>query len=410
MKFATRFIKGLLLIFIVVGQVYGQDQLSWLPTNSPQGTVFFLSSQKKHLFAGIHNQGVYRSSDLGDTWERVDQGIASLMPHCMLASDKYFFVGTNNGIYRCLQDDLKWERKEKGLTSIKILSLAQNDKTIFAGTNQGIFQSRDEGETWEQAKLPQPIGVSRNIYALLVTKDNNIIAGTSRGVYLSANEGNTWVLLDAGTPHDVASLATDGKVIYLGTSGDQIIETERLSFFGKGIKQTQGLSNVQALVVVDSALYSGGNLKGIVKDTQKIDRELPFDGIRSIAVQDKVLFGGTLKFGVWKYALKPKKLHDIELAELGKAAAQQYGMKVFPNPAPKTGDRKISYWLSSTEKVEIQVFNTLGTLVYKADLGISAPGKYDFNLEGNNNLQAGMYVCTLRIGNKLLIEKLIFSE
>lgn len=398
----------MVLLIVSVLQAHGQE-LAWQPTESPQGTVLFLSSQKKHLYTGIHGQGVYRTNNLGDSWERSDLGIASLTPRCMVAFGQYFFIGTGNGIYRSLQDDLKWERQAKGLSTDIILSLAQKGKNLYAGTNKGIFISSDEGESWEQAPLPRPIGVSRNIYAMLV-KDGNIIAGTSKSIYLSADDGKTWLLVDVGTPHDVASLATDGKIVYLGTSGDQIIETERLSFWGKSTKQTTGLSNIQALVVADSTLYSGGNIKGVVKDTQKIDQELPFEGMKSIAVHDKVLFGGTLKFGVWKYALKSKKLNAIELAELGKEDHQNYGMKVFPNPAQKSNDRRISYWLSTSEKVEVQVFNALGILVHKADLGIMAPGKYGINLGGTSNYQAGMYVCALRIGNKLLIEKLIFSE
>lgn len=398
----------MVLLIVSVLQAHGQE-LAWQPTESPQGTVLFLSSQKKYLYTGIHGQGVYRTNNLGDSWERSDKGIASLTPRCMAAHDKYFFIGTGNGIYRSAQDDLNWERKDAGLSTVMILSLAQKGKILFAGTDQGIFISNDAGETWEKANLPKPIGVSRNIYSMLV-KDGNIIAGTSRSAYLSADDGKTWLLMDVGTPHDIVTLATNGKIVYLGTSGDQIIETERLSSWEKSTKQTPGLSNVQAMVIVDSTIYTGGNIKGVVKDTQKIDKELPFEGIRSIAVHDKILFGGTLKFGVWKYALKPKKLNAYGLDGINKNGLNNYGLKVFPNPAQKSSNRRITYWLSSSEKIELQIFNSIGVLVHRADLGIVAEGQYELNLNETSNYQAGIYICVLRIGNKLLIEKLIFSE
>jgi photosystem II stability/assembly factor-like uncharacterized protein len=112
------------------------------------------------------------------------------------------FAGTDAGLFRSSNLGTTWEQVQAaGLTGIPVLAVdAPSDgaSRLAARTSSGLFISVDGGRTWEPALLPD------NYYlydlALPAGRDEPILAATSRGLLRSNDEGAHWKLVTEGVP------------------------------------------------------------------------------------------------------------------------------------------------------------------------------------------------------------------
>ncbi|MCD4708634.1 MAG: T9SS type A sorting domain-containing protein [Candidatus Sabulitectum sp.] len=124
------------------------------------GNGYFYSlsytSSNNTLLAGGYMHGLWKSNDLGATWEIVIPGpgnwsICDIAPE----SDQHY-----NGPVR------------------------------YAATYDGIYRSEDEGDNWEEAGLP---GIAFSSVAFHPSNEDNAWAGAfENGVYYTTDGGSTW--------------------------------------------------------------------------------------------------------------------------------------------------------------------------------------------------------------------------
>lgn len=170
-------------------KVTDQDLGEYKLAVSPSGTIFL----------GALFNGVFRSTDDGNSWERVGDG----MRDCMIWSidvDKngIVFAGTGRGIYRSSDNGGNWVLANKGLppsTCIQSLFVDSQNR-VYAGTHDSsVFQSDDAGSHW---KL---IGRASTRYecdadSLAVTRKGAVFVGTcSFGLFGKLNGNKRWVQL-----------------------------------------------------------------------------------------------------------------------------------------------------------------------------------------------------------------------
>ncbi|MEJ2196280.1 MAG: T9SS type A sorting domain-containing protein, partial [Ignavibacteriaceae bacterium] len=178
------------------------------------------------LFAGSVGRlrhGVYRSMDLGETWEEV--GLASEEVN-ELVSDEFgiIYAGTlGNGVFRSEDNGETWE--QTGLQGENIRALTTDSgELIFAGTITGsIFRSDDGGDNWENVYSAEKI-----VSDFGILSNGLIFAGTGSGVYLSEDNGFTWQDYSTGLPEDTykISLTYDAEgYLYAGTWGDGVFRS-----------------------------------------------------------------------------------------------------------------------------------------------------------------------------------------
>lgn len=207
------------------------------------------------------DRGVYKSTDTGDTWKSISENCwPELRKGWTLAVDpddeKLIFVGTGDiwnatfsalGIYRTTNGGKSWERVNTGLKSanpkakfptirdIRIDPLSPRGKRrIYAATVNGFYISENNGTTWKLSMNGLPNNKCLDLdYAVSINPQNGkkqltlvLIVQTEKqlkdgittydgGVYISSDNGNSWVEKNGDLRYDLAKVV-GGKEKGLG--------------------------------------------------------------------------------------------------------------------------------------------------------------------------------------------------
>lgn len=152
---------------------------TWRKAATDTGYVSAIHAQGGTVFAGIRG-GYFRSSDHGETWERLDvvPGAEDSASGAFAAAGGAFYAGTRGGLYRSLDGGAHWTRT--GLAGGTVASLAADAHGLFAAQWEGISFSPDAGATWSRVDSGLPeYGVS-----CLVLSGGQAFAGvSSQGVW-----------------------------------------------------------------------------------------------------------------------------------------------------------------------------------------------------------------------------------
>ncbi len=191
--------------------------------------------QPGRMFVGISAVGVFRSTDDGVTWQTANKGTrAEFLPdkypefgqcvHKLLLArgePPVLFQQNHCGVYRSANLGQSWDEITSGLPSDFGFPLAlhpRDSKTLYVlplkgaefrcppGNKLQVFRSRDAGQTWEALGKGLP---SENffggIYREGMTSDAQdpagIYFGTNNGkIFASRDEGDSWSLLADNLP------------------------------------------------------------------------------------------------------------------------------------------------------------------------------------------------------------------
>ena len=152
-----RSLRSLLAAILLVGCIQSSPA-QWVQTNGPcGGHVYAFASIGTDLFAGLEN-GVYRSTNNGDSWTTVNAGIEPGTVQSLAVAGTKLFAGTlNNGVFLSTDNGGTWTAASSGLVKRMIYSLAimpegAGGTNMFAGTSgDGVYRSTNSGMTWTPA-------------------------------------------------------------------------------------------------------------------------------------------------------------------------------------------------------------------------------------------------------------------
>src|SRR5438132_7266928 len=109
-----------------------------------------------HLYVGTIGEGLFRSSDSGDTFVRACDGMfvechvraLAVHPH----EPRVLYLGSEQGLFRSTDGADSWSRLDSPLNGRQLWSLLvlpHAPETILAGTCPAqLFRSADGGRTW----------------------------------------------------------------------------------------------------------------------------------------------------------------------------------------------------------------------------------------------------------------------
>ena len=258
-------IAALALVLVWTLAVCADELIIWEQTGGPLGAavqVITVSPRDpKVLYVGTPG-GLYRSSNGGDSWERLAGGELEQQDISIVVVNprEYdaIYAGGVDGLFRSTDAGTQWVRLGEGLSADAVHSLVVHPQQpiLYAGTNESVFKSPDGGERWLPARRGLPEGDVWTL-ALHPIDPNVIYAGTDDGVFVSSDAGNRWFPTNHGLPSQarVHRLVIDAYDVNLMSAG-----TSMGSFCSRdgGISWSQtdssGIDALAAGCVLDSSL------------------------------------------------------------------------------------------------------------------------------------------------------------
>lgn len=231
------------------------------------------------LFAGSRS-GLWRSSDWGQTWERLSRAPAGGAPgalrtiHAIWAQGRRVYAGGEGGVFISEDFGGSWKGPTLEATVLSLLAsrYPHADPTVFAGTTMGLLKSEDAGLTF------RPTAVTGTPVFRMDWPGPALIVATGRGVLISSDAGKTFSGPGSGFPEGNATALASSSyfivdpVLFAGVGAAGVF---RSSDGGKTWRSA-GLSGhaVRDLVWLGPVLYAATE-KGLFRSGDLGERWAP---------------------------------------------------------------------------------------------------------------------------------------
>ncbi len=205
---------------------------NWSPSDNSQLNTkvnnLAIDPQTPQTMYVTTDDGVYKSTTGGSNWSAINDGIPSRPVQALAinpVTPQILYVGVHglmegngrNGVYKSTDGGDSWYATNSGLTNKFISTLAitpETQPTLYAGTyGLGLFKSTDGGHTWAFADndLPRPY-----IQALVFDSHTpaTLYVSTGDGLFKSTDAGSSWQPASTGLPESayVEALIVDPQV------------------------------------------------------------------------------------------------------------------------------------------------------------------------------------------------------
>lgn len=262
------------------------------------------------VYVGTDIGGIYYSSNQGESWTPMNNGIKSydittpviIDPH----DKKILYVGTRGGFYKSTNGGTIWSSAWKGIGSPQaeflsacVGSIVLNPKDtriLYLGFgyrpsteggrvvrkvnwNGAVYRSKDKGETW---KIHSSLSKGSKIRHIAIASKNTdiIYVATNEGLFKSTDAGKTWdtILGDAVryiavNPHDsnIIYSAAGPKGVFKSTDGGNSWEEKNLGlgFIKTKSKHTDNYAQVlidkKNTKIIYTINSTWGNTGGVYK-------------------------------------------------------------------------------------------------------------------------------------------------
>jgi photosystem II stability/assembly factor-like uncharacterized protein len=193
------------------------------------------------VYAAAWGQGIFKSTNGGQSWAQVNNGLGCLwlydidaVPNngqVLYAGGVEYPAGQGGGVWKSTNGGASWSQVSNGLGSRNVHALAldpSSPSVIYAGTRAGIFKSYNSAGYWQGIGQPG----SGHPWAIVVDPRNGqnvYVALGGGGVYLSTSGGGGWSPANTGlTNRDLRALTIDpgnSQRLYAGSDGGGVYVT-----------------------------------------------------------------------------------------------------------------------------------------------------------------------------------------
>ncbi len=359
----------------------------------------FLNAVGKHgqyLFVGGEENGAFRSSDNGESWISVNNGIHSdsdPSPATVEAIDgvENFIFSTVDygGSYISFDDGDHWSVLFHRLPFFSFITYHGKLFTALYGGN-GVWVSSDTGKTWDTDSVGLFSGWApdkQKIYTTPVVSNDELYTTNEDGfVYRSTNDGNSWTLTYDRIEASFKRLYAINDTTLFVCTMDSIFRSTNRGVTWKNIKQHTGTG---PLVTTDNFIIAvQGYLISISSDNgdtwKSVNGNLPDSVyIESMTVKDGYVFGATNQ-GLWR---RP-------LSDFASVAVQPKQSTIAPINVKVIDDRITVEYFSEVEfnHPKFEVYDILGRLISSSVERYAQKGWNTITIP-ITKLPSGTYIC-----------------
>ncbi len=407
--------NGVVLVSGLNGEIlrsldYGE---SFSRKYSRPNTIEALVIGKDHtIFAGSFALGIYKSTNGGNSWSEVDNGIIKGGLNAMaITPNQDIFVAAQGGIFKSTNNGVNWIESDSGLVDKWTQDITVNSKgDIFVGTTlDGVLCSMDNGASWQRCDS----GLTEtNISSIAAGKDDYLFANCSvGGVFRSTNNGNSWQFIDNGplqlsfrkrlTADTIGHVCAISDHLYY--SNDQGNNWTMSNFSFDAMLWEIAFDNNGHLFV---STYFGSVYRsddyGVTWN--EFSNGLPSStNVSSFAASgDGYIYAGTID-GVYKTINPVTSIDEKNFkTELSYQLLQNY-----PNPFnPST---KIKYSISKQSFVTLKVYDILGKEIVTLIDEIEPAGNYQVEFNASS-LPSGVYFYKIMAGTYTAVRKMLLLK
>ncbi|MCX6304053.1 MAG: hypothetical protein NT040_03705, partial [Bacteroidetes bacterium] len=165
------------------------------------GNIISLLTTGSEIYAGADGQeGVFHSSDNGNTWEKYyGEGIAAVSGYSLAFIGGDLFVGTDYyGIWKLTTSTNTWAQAYLDVNCSFFRAITGTQSAIFATTLCGTLRSTDGGANWTDISGNGILVHYSENGSKAVMTGSTVLVGTPGGIYRSEDYGNTFTESDNG--------------------------------------------------------------------------------------------------------------------------------------------------------------------------------------------------------------------
>jgi len=168
------------------------------------------------IYVGVEEGGVYYSSDGGETWESLNEGLYWDVHMVNPAADGLrLYAVTGGGFHRSDDDGHHWRRIMTGLerryTTLCVVSPKRPERLYTAaaaspppawvrGADAALYRSDDGGEHWVQLTHGLPVQFNVMVRSLAVDEAGGVYAAAGQELFASSDGGDNWQLVTGDLP------------------------------------------------------------------------------------------------------------------------------------------------------------------------------------------------------------------
>jgi photosystem II stability/assembly factor-like uncharacterized protein len=156
---------------------------------------YLRKDRKNRIYALTYGTGLYRTSDLGNSWVKLDDGwISGYVFGFLIDDEENIYAGTRRGaIYKSTDDGNSWSEVYRSTNQnavVNRISISPKGYIFATCSNEGILRSKDGGSSWTLINN----GITfQNTRSLGITQNGEIFVGYAAGkIYYSQDHGESW--------------------------------------------------------------------------------------------------------------------------------------------------------------------------------------------------------------------------
>lgn len=339
------------------------------------------------LYAATDGEGIFKTTDNGQTWTSVNTGLDTLMIQSLTGSGNSIFAGTGNGkVFQSTNQGATWVATNGEFTPMPV-SVLLNGPTLLAGS-VGVSLSSNMGMTWSPS-----LGIQSAIVSSLAVNGSTVYATIfNGGVARSTDGGLTWATANTGL-NDLSTISfgVNGSSTFVSGAYFGIFKTTDDGATWATANGGIDLGNRPAFFAsAGSIIYLGGE-KVLYLSTDDGTTWKAVDGlpetlsVNAIAAHNGMLFVQD-GYTTWRRPLS--ELSDV-------APDQEIHQRITCTPNPTTAHATISFTLANPAATVLTIIDPLGRIVTILEASTLTAGSYQRTWDASN-APSGVYYYQLR--------------